>query len=120
MQNRDALSTILNPIVAAKSSAFWLEQLEANNIGCGPINDLHQVFENPQVKAREMVHEMMHSANGGTKTRLLASPIRLSQTPVTYRNAPPLLGEHTDAVLEDVLCLDAADIAALREAGALG
>ncbi len=120
VQNRNALSTILNPIVAAKSSAFWLEQLEANNIGCGPINDLHQVFENPQVKAREMVHEMMHSANGGTKTRLLASPIRLSQTPVTYRNAPPLLGEHTDAVLEDVLCLDAADIAALREAGALG
>ena len=120
VRNRDELSGILDPIVAAKPSAYWLEQLEANGIGCGPINNLEQVFQDPQVIARKMVHEMQHPANGGTPARLLASPMRLSGTPVTYRHAPPLLGEHTVEVLADTLGLDAADIARLKDSGAVG
>ena len=117
VHNRAVLAEILNPIVAARPSAFWLQELEANNIGCGPINNLEQVFNDPQVIARGMVHEMEHSADGGTSARLIASPFRLSKTPVTYRQAPPLLGEHTAEVLAGILEMDDSEIGELRESG---
>jgi len=120
VRNREKLAVILDPIVAERSSAFWLKELEALNIGCGPINNLDQVFEDPQVVAREMVHEMKHSVNGGTNVRLLSSPMKLSETPVTYRHAPPLLGEHTVAVMADMLGLDDAELSDLSEQGVIG
>ena len=120
VRNREKLAERLDPIVAARPSAFWLKELEARSIGCGPINNLEQVFNDPQVIAREMVHEMRHSANGGTTARLLASPIRMSETPVTYRHAPPLLGEHTHEVLSGLLGLEASEIAELSDLGAIG
>ena len=120
VRNREKLAEHLDPIVAARPSAFWLKELEARSIGCGPINNLEQVFNDPQVIAREMVHEMRHSANGGTTARLLASPIRMSETPVTYRHAPPLLGEHTHEVLSGLLGLEASEIAELSDLGAIG
>ena len=119
VRNRDKLAEILNPIVAARPSAFWLKELQARNIGCGPINNLEQVFNDPQVIAREMVHEMRHSANGGTNARLLASPIKMSETPVTYRHAPPLLGEHTVEVMSDILGLDDSEIGKLSDLGVI-
>jgi len=119
VHNREELSRILDPIVAARPSAFWLRQLEAQNIGCGPINNLEQVFNDPQIIAREMVHKMRHSVNDGTAIRLLASPIRLSKTPVTYRHAPPLLGEHTAEILSDVLGLDDSEIEELCDLGVI-
>lgn len=119
VRHRDDLAEILDPIVAARPSAFWLEELEAQNIGCGPINNLAQVFNDPQVIARQMVHEMRHSVNGGTTARLLASPIKLSQTPVTYRRAPPVLGEHTVEVMSDILGLEDSEIKELRDLGVL-
>ena len=119
VRNREKLAERLDPIVAARPSAFWLKELEARSIGCGPINNLEQVFNDPQVIAREMVHEMRHSANGGTTVRLLASPIRMSETPVTYRHAPPLLGEHTHEVLSGLLGLEASEIAELSDLGAI-
>ena len=119
VRNREKLAEHLDPIVAARPSAFWLKELEARSIGCGPINNLEQVFDDPQVIAREMVHEMRHSANGGTTARLLASPIRMSETPVTYRHAPPLLGEHTHEVLSGLLGLEASEIAELSDLGAI-
>ena len=119
VRNREKLAEHLDPIVAARPSAFWLKELEARSIGCGPINNLEQVFNDPQVIAREMVHEMRHSANGGTTARLLASPIRMSETPVTYRHAPPLLGEHTHEVLSGLLGLEASEIAELSDLGAI-
>ena len=88
VRNREILAAILEPIVAARPSAFWLKELEAQNIGCGPINNLDQVFHDPKVIAREMVHEMRHSANGGTNVRLLASPIKMSETPVWEQALP--------------------------------
>jgi crotonobetainyl-CoA:carnitine CoA-transferase CaiB-like acyl-CoA transferase len=119
VRNRGKLAEILDPIVAARPSDFWLKELEAQSIGCGPINNLEQVFNDPQVIAREMVHEMRHSANGGTTARLLASPIRMSGTPVTYRHAPPLLGEHTVEVMSEMLGLDDSEIAELCDLGAI-
>jgi crotonobetainyl-CoA:carnitine CoA-transferase CaiB-like acyl-CoA transferase len=119
VQNRDELSAILDPIVAARPSAFWLEALEASNIGCGPVNNLEMVFNDPQVIARGMVHQMKHAVSGGTTARLLASPIRMSGTPVTYRHAPPLLGQHTVEILSDVLGLDDTEIEELCDIGVL-
>ncbi len=119
VQNREELSRIIDPIVAARPSAFWLRQLEATNIGCGPINNLERVFNDPQVIARKMVHKMKHSAMGETTVRLLASPIRLSKTPVTYRHAPPLLGQHTAEILSDMLGLDDSEIEELCDLGVL-
>ena len=119
VRNRQKLAEILDPIVAARPSAFWLKELEARNIGCGPINNLEQVFNDQQVIAREMVHEMRHSANGGTTVRLLASPIKMSGTPVTYRHAPPLLGEHTVEVMSDILGLDDSEIEELSDLGVI-
>jgi crotonobetainyl-CoA:carnitine CoA-transferase CaiB-like acyl-CoA transferase len=117
VRNREELAESLDPIVAARPSAFWLKELEAQNIGCGPINNLEQVFSDPQVITREMVHEMTHSVNGGTTARLLASPIKMSGTPVTYRHAPPLLGEHTVEVMSGILGLDDAEIEELCDLG---
>jgi crotonobetainyl-CoA:carnitine CoA-transferase CaiB-like acyl-CoA transferase len=119
VRNRGELATVLDPIVAARPSAFWLKELEAASIGCGPINNLEQVFNDPQVIAREMVHEMEHSVNGGTPARLLASPIKLTGTPVTYRHAPPLLGEHTAEVLSGMLGLDDSEIKELGDLGVI-
>jgi crotonobetainyl-CoA:carnitine CoA-transferase CaiB-like acyl-CoA transferase len=119
VRNREELAKIVDPIVAARPSAFWLKELEAQNVGCGPINNLEQVFNDPQVIARKMVHEMKHSANGGTTVRLLASPMKMSETPVTYRHAPPLLGEHTAEVMSDILGLDDSEIEELCDLGVL-
>jgi crotonobetainyl-CoA:carnitine CoA-transferase CaiB-like acyl-CoA transferase len=119
VRNRAELAAYLDPIVAARPSAFWLKELEAQSIGCGPINNLEQVFNDPQVIAREMVHEMRHSVNGGTTARLLASPIKMSETPVTYRHAPPLLGEHTAEVMSGMLGLDKSEIQELCDLGVI-
>jgi crotonobetainyl-CoA:carnitine CoA-transferase CaiB-like acyl-CoA transferase len=120
VRNRGELAELLDPIVAARPSAFWLKELEAQSIGCGPINNLAQVFSDPQVIARGMVHEMKHPANGGTTARLLASPIRMSETPVTYRHAPPLLGEHTAEVMSGLLGLEGSELEELSGLGVIG
>ena len=117
--NREELMKTLELVLRAKPSAHWLQLLEENKIGCGPINNLQEVFEDPHVLAREMVLEVMHSANGGTSAKLVASPIKFSETAVQYRNAPPLLGEHTTEVLEGVLGLNVDQINALQQSGAI-
>lgn len=119
VKNRDATNAELGPIFKSRTSKEWLDGLEAKKIGCGPINNLKEVFEDPHVQARGMVHEMTHSVNGGTPAKLVASPFKMSETPVTYRHAPPLLGEHTDEVLREDLGMSDDEIAALREAGTI-
>ena len=120
MSNREACVAALQPIFAARGTADWLAALEAQGIGCGPINNLAQVFDDPHVKARGMVAEVPHPAIGGAPAKLIASPLRLSATPVEIRRAPPLLGQHTDEVLGEILGLDEAALQALREAGIIG
>jgi crotonobetainyl-CoA:carnitine CoA-transferase CaiB-like acyl-CoA transferase len=85
-------------------------------VPCGPINDLADVFADPHVQFREMTVEMPHALAG--KVRLVASPMKFSATPVQYRRAPPLLGEHTVELLRE-LGLDEEDIAALHSANAI-
>ncbi len=124
VRNRDEVVGHLASIMKAQPSAHWLAELEANKIGCGPINTLDQVFEDPHVKARDMVVNVPHPLAGPDGAQLIASPLKLSETPVAYRHHPPLLGQHTDEVLRevlrDVLDYDDAKIAELRDAGAIG
>jgi crotonobetainyl-CoA:carnitine CoA-transferase CaiB-like acyl-CoA transferase len=117
VQNRQLVTDTLTPVMKSKTTAEWIEALEALKIGCGPINTLEQVFADPHVQAREMVVEMAHGS--GETVKVIANPVKLSATPPSYRSAPPVLGEHTQNVLTDVLKMSAADIAALKEKGIL-
>lgn len=110
--NRTLVTETLGGILADHPSAWWLAELEAIKIGCGPINNLDQVFTDPHVLARGNLIEM--TAQSGDPVTLIANPVRLSATPVDYRLPPPMLGEHTDEVLTTMLGLDATDLAALR------
>jgi crotonobetainyl-CoA:carnitine CoA-transferase CaiB-like acyl-CoA transferase len=115
--HRAELIPLLRQATVFKRTAEWIALLEQAGVPCGPINDLAQVFDDPQVKARGLRIDLPNGL--GSTTPLVASPLRLSQTPVEYRNAPPLLGEHTEQVLSRYLGLSAQQIAALREAGVL-
>ena len=113
--NRSELVPLIRQATVFKTTAQWVAQLEAVGVPCGPLNDLAQVFADPQVQARGLAMQLPHALAGLVPQ--VASPIRLSKTPVEYRNAPPLLGEHTRQVLEQVLGLKAATVEALRRSG---
>lgn len=113
--NRAELIPLLRQATVFKSTAEWVGLLEAAGVPCGPINDLAQVFADPQVQARGLRVELPNSL--GSHTPQVASPLRLSQTPVDYHLAPPLLGEHSEAILQRLLGLDAGQVAELRAAG---
>lgn len=110
--NRQLVTDTLSPVMQQHPTDWWIERLEALKIGCGPINKLSEVFEDPHVQARDMILEMEHSS--GTMVKLIANPVKLSETPADYRIAPPLLGEHTDSILSRYLGLDAGALADLR------
>ncbi|GAA4259305.1 CoA transferase [Azospirillum formosense] len=113
--NRKELVPILELLLEQRTSRDWLSALEAVGVPCGPINDVSQVFADPHVQARHIHQDLPHPTAGSVPT--VASPIRYSATPIEHTVAPPTLGQHTDAVLEEALGLCAADIAALREKG---
>ncbi len=115
--HREALVPQLAEMVRARTRAQWIEQLEAVGVPCGPINDIAEVFDNPQVRARGLAFELPHPSAG--KVTLVRSPMRLSATPAGSALAPPLLGQHTDEVLREVLGHSAERIAALRAKGVL-
>ena len=115
IENRAELIPPIEAAMRQRSSADWLAALEAEGIPGGPINELDQVFADPQVQHRGMNIELPHALAGDVP--LIASPIKLSQTPVSYSHAPPTLGEHSEAVLADVLGLAADEIAELRQRG---
>ena len=119
VRNRELVTETLNDITRSRPSAWWIENLEANKIGCGPINNLEAVFSDPQVKAREMVIEMAHPATGSKPAKLIASPINMSATPVSYRRPPPLLGQHTEEILGEYLGISETDLAALKARGVI-
>ena len=112
---RDQLVPDLCNTMATRTTADWIARLEAADVPCGPINNYAQVFEDPQVIHRGLKVQVPRAAGGSVAT--IASPLRLAATPVRYERAPPLLGEHTDQVLADVLGRDQAQIAALRAGG---
>ena len=115
VRNRAELIARLAVIFATRPAQDWEDALCAVDVPCGRINDMAQVFEQPQVKARGMQISLDHPAAGPVP--LVGSPLRFSGTPVEYRLPPPRLGEHTHAVLTGLLGKNAADIAALRASG---
>jgi crotonobetainyl-CoA:carnitine CoA-transferase CaiB-like acyl-CoA transferase len=116
--NRVELLPQLAAVFATRTRNAWVAALEACGVPCGPINDIEQAFGSEQAVYRGAAREIAHPVAGVAPT--VASPLRLSATPVEYNQAPPMLGEHTNAVLRDVLGLDAARIDALRKAGVIG
>jgi formyl-CoA transferase len=117
VQNRAVLVPLLEQMVALRTRDDWIARLEAVGVPCGPINDLADVFDNPQVQARGLAMDIPHPTAG--KVTLVRSPMKLSATPAGATTAPPLLGQHTDEVLRDVLGRSDEDIAALRARGVL-
>ena len=115
--NRQALVDLLKPLFPKRTTAQWICDLEAANVPCGPINRVDEVFADPQAIARGLTIAMNHAAVG--PLNLVASPLRLSATPPEYRNAPPLLGEHTDEILAGILNLSSDEIATLRAGGVI-
>lgn len=115
--NRAELIPLIRQATVFKTTAEWVSQLEKAGVPCGPINDLAQMFADPQVMARGLAIDIPHPLAGSVPQ--VASPIRLSRTPVEYHSAPPLLGEHTEQILGSVLGLAEADIHRLRQAGVL-
>jgi crotonobetainyl-CoA:carnitine CoA-transferase CaiB-like acyl-CoA transferase len=101
LRHRDELLSLISPIIASWSKAQMLAAMEASGIPGGPINTLTEVFDDPQTLAREMRIEMEHSASSTGIVPLLGNPLKLSDTPVSYRLAPPLRGEHTEQVIRE-------------------
>jgi len=115
VENREAITALLADVFAGRTTQDWCDALEAAGVPNGPINNLKQVFEDPQVAARGMKIELDHAVAG--KVPLIASPMKFSATKLEFRNPPPVLGQHTDEVLRGVLKLDDAAIAKLRADG---
>ncbi len=117
VRNRGVLVPLLEDILRTRTKAQWLPALEAAKVPCGAINNLAEVFADPQVQQRGMVTEWNHPLTPGV--RLVSSPMKLGATPVRQDLPPPLLGQHTDEVLGELLAYDAGRIARLRAQGVL-
>ncbi len=113
LANRDLLVGLLTEIMRQGKRDDWIAKLEAVGVPCGPINDIAQALAHPQAQARQLRRDLPHPAGG--IAAVTASPLRLSDSPVTYRRAPPLLGEHTEEVLREVLGKTPREIAVFRE-----
>ena len=98
--NIAALNTLIADILAAGDMADWSEKLAAAGVPAGPINPIPAVFADPQVKHREMLVELPHPVAGTVPQ--VASPIRYAEAPIEYRRGPPLVGQHTREVLEEL------------------
>lgn len=117
VRNREVLIPILEEMLLQRPVAEWVAALDPAGVPCGPINDMAQVFENPQVRHRGMLLEMPHPLSG--KVPQVASPFRFSATPVQYHSPPPTLGQHTRDILQGVLGMEESEISALAGQGVI-
>ncbi len=117
-RNRESLIATLQDVFLTRTYEEWEALLLANGIPVGAINNIEEVVAHPQVEARESLVEMDHPRAG--KVRMVGAPVRLSETPGSVRTPAPMLGEHTEEVLRQLLGLEAEEVAALRAAGAIG
>ena len=117
VRHRHELVPLLETVLLERTKAEWLPALEAAKVPCGAINHLGEVFADPQVHARDMVDHWPHPVQ--PDLRLVASPLNMSKTPVRQDLPPPLLGQHTDDVLNDVLGYSAAQQEAMRDKGVI-
>jgi len=111
-KNRIELSQLINAETMKQPAAHWLKELPANNVPACPINNIAQVFEDPQVVARGMKLELDHPTAG--KVPGIANPLKFSETEIEYQKAPPIIGEDTDDVLTRVLGKTSDEVAKLR------
>jgi crotonobetainyl-CoA:carnitine CoA-transferase CaiB-like acyl-CoA transferase len=117
VENRAELTRLLGEVFRQRTTADWVDLLEKAGVPNGPINDLAQVYAEPQVKARGIRVDLEHAMAGKLPT--VASPMRFSGTPIEYRRGPPLLGEHTVEVLRGLLGKSESEVARLRTAGVI-
>ena len=115
-KNRDALNAEIDILMAQRSSAEWVERLNAAGVPCGPIYDIDEVFADPQVEHLGIASSVQE--HDGRTTTVVGQPFTLSRTPSTIASPPPKLGEHNDDVLQE-FGYSAEDIAALRESKAI-
>jgi formyl-CoA transferase len=113
VRHRELMVAMIAERLATRPAREWLRLLEPSGVPCGPINDLEQVFADPQVLHRRMAVKAPHPKAG--EVTMVANPIKFSATPIAHDRAPPLLGEHTDEVLREVLGLRDGELSALRE-----
>jgi formyl-CoA transferase len=99
--NRQTLQAAIEERLQSNTKAFWLKQLEEANLVAGPINSLEEALNDPQALARNVVRHIAHPS-GGT-VPIVASPMRLSRTPLDQYSAPPTCGQHTDEVIAELL-----------------
>jgi crotonobetainyl-CoA:carnitine CoA-transferase CaiB-like acyl-CoA transferase len=113
--NRESLIEHLNKLLLTQPTAWWIGRLETLDIPCGPINNLQEVFNHPQIKHRNLVRRIPDNCDNQIYT--IASPINLSETPLIYSSAAPDLSEHCEQILSDELGYDSEKIQRLRESG---
>lgn len=113
VENRDELIKILSDILVTKTSNHWMNLFEDAPFPAGPINKMREVFEDPHVQHIGLVKTLEHPTGGNI--RVVGPPVRYSEAANTARSAPPLLGQHTNEVLRDLLNYDETKINALRE-----
>ena len=115
--HREAVVSTLADIIQQKSNEHWLNALEQKGVPCGPINDIEKVFDDPQIKHRQMKRNLEHQT--GLDIPTVANPINFSRTPISYDQAPPTLGQHTTQVLKARLALDEQSILSLTQQGVI-
>nr|WP_204367290.1 CaiB/BaiF CoA-transferase family protein [Methylobacterium sp. B34] len=115
--NREPLKQAVAAALRGRTKAEWVAILNENTVSCGPINEMGDLELDPHVAERALVIEQQHPVLGIVRTA--ASPVRLSESPPTYRLAPPLLGEHNDEVLREWLGLEPDRVDALKRNGAI-
>ena len=115
--HRAELIPLIAEVMRTRSKQEWIEMLEAATVPCGPINNMKEVFEDAQVRHRELRVDIPHPSGGVAP--VVANPMRFSGTPVEYRLAPPLLGQHNDEIYRGLLGKSEAEIAQLKSAGIL-
>lgn len=116
IQHRQEITELLATHFLSNSAKHWVELIHAVQVPVGLINNLEQAFQEPQVQARNMLVDMSHPLK--EKLTVIGSPIKLSRTPVQYRKAPPMLGEHTDEILSRVV--DEEKLKVLKDDGIIG
>ncbi len=119
VNNRQLVNDAVAEIIAGQTVDYWVTEMSRIKLTCSKVNNVAAAFEDPQVIAREMKIQMKHPLAGKKPVDLIASPLKLSETPVSYRQPPPTLGEHTDQVITEYLGLSEERIAELKSAGIL-
>lgn len=116
--NRDMVCDTVSKLLAQRTSDYWLQTLEQQDVPCGPINSIDQVFNDPQLLSRDMRIKVEHPLAG--EVELAGNPIHYSRSRLDQAKAPPMLGQHTDNVLMEILSLSAEDIARLKTKQVIG